>query len=332
MYCIIYDKYVKFPFLHMEYDEICELIDLEYHLYEHSVDLIACINGDFKRRLLANILNLITKIISKCSKEKNELRREIILESRLIIYTCIMFTRMHLESDTKELQVLYDENHDFDETECPEIPPDNMNVIDKSLSFLSTKKIYEECNFHHITKYIKWLLTAFKLEEDSILIKAEKLEITREKNAIELGKEILSRRKEVCIWGTDTEMQKDEEILIEREKELHLREKNVIEKGVVYIKCLTIFIERLCTTPKSELITFLKDRFDIIVPALIIMTKKVYGDDYVVRNSYHTTRLKIDLYDVNYLEIALLLNLDVFISPEEYEAYFNDKMKLFLEL
>lgn len=318
----------------MEAATIHDLINLEYDMYEHTINLIACIKDDFKQRLLTNIRNFITDIISKCRIETKELRREIILESRLIIYVCIMFSRIHMEKATEGLQVIYDENHEFDEDIATEINFDSMNVIDKSLSFSTTKRIYERCDFYHITEYIKWLLSAFRLEEDSILIKAEKEAIVKERKEINIKMEAIAKEK-MGKGIKKEEMAKIEKVeaeLIEKEKELLLREKIAIEQGVVYIKCLTKFVERLCIHPKSEFITFLKDRFDIIIPALIIMTKKTYGDDYVHRNTYYATKLKIDIYDINYLEIVLLLNLDVYILPKEYEAYFNDKMKLFLEL
>lgn len=88
-----------------------------------------------------------------------------------------------------------------------------------------------------------------------------------------------------------------------------------------YIILVSILMERLCETKKQNLIDIVKDMIDFILPALIIIVVKLYGSDTACYNVEYTKRLKMDLIEINKMEIILMLNLKTHIDYADYFLY-----------
>lgn len=86
------------------------------------------------------------------------------------------------------------------------------------------------------------------------------------------------------------------------------------------IVCASIMIKKILSVKNDKILSLLKMRYDLIMIVIIILIRKMYGDgDIYYSNQYYSRRMKINLYELNELEIIMLMYINVSISDSEYE-------------
>jgi hypothetical protein len=89
---------------------------------------------------------------------------------------------------------------------------------------------------------------------------------------------------------------------------------------------LTILIQRLCYLENDDFMAWLKDKYDAIPVVLMILIRKMYGDEECYENSYYVKRMHMSLNEVNNLEVAMLMSLRLHITDEECSEFINEML------
>lgn len=90
------------------------------------------------------------------------------------------------------------------------------------------------------------------------------------------------------------------------------------------IICCSIILHRLCELKMEKLYRWLGERFDAMLISIIIVIRKIYGNDIPVNNYQYAHSCRIDAVTVNSIEIVLIMLLHMHISNDEYENYLEN--------
>jgi hypothetical protein len=83
---------------------------------------------------------------------------------------------------------------------------------------------------------------------------------------------------------------------------------------IIYI---TIFLKRIIDSDDAEMLEAFKNNYDILIIVIFILEKKL-SSDRVVKNSYYSKLLNMELEKINKLELIFIFKLKLHVTEEEY--------------
>jgi hypothetical protein len=99
------------------------------------------------------------------------------------------------------------------------------------------------------------------------------------------------------------------------------------QSSTVELMCCAIFLYRLCKID-DKFLAYLKTRFDLLLPTLLIICKKMYTCDKTLTNKHYATFLHLNLNDLNSLEIAIFMKVNILIKYIEYGRFVERSHKI----
>lgn len=85
--------------------------------------------------------------------------------------------------------------------------------------------------------------------------------------------------------------------------------------------CVSILLCRLYEIDDDIISTFLKGYVDMLVPIMIMISRKMYTQENSVANGQYSRVLHFELDKLNELEVIILTSINIYISQDEYEIY-----------
>lgn len=86
---------------------------------------------------------------------------------------------------------------------------------------------------------------------------------------------------------------------------------------------VSIILRHMCESKNQTAYSWLKNRFDHIIISVIIVARKLYVMDKPYYNHFYSKLFKINIIDINALEIVIILLFNTYIPESEYNSYLD---------
>lgn len=90
----------------------------------------------------------------------------------------------------------------------------------------------------------------------------------------------------------------------------------------------TILMKHICESNNNALYKWFQKKYDMLIVVILIVARKLYGVDHAYYNYYYSRMFKMNILEINAIEIALILHINMTITEREHDEYLGE---LYLE-
>jgi len=101
--------------------------------------------------------------------------------------------------------------------------------------------------------------------------------------------------------------------------------KKAFQSDIYEMTYFMILLKRLCLLKNDDFFWWLFDKYDTLPLAVMIINRKMYEDDDYYDNKYYAKMFKMNLREINNLEMSILMLVDLYITDDEYQEIIGEK-------